>query len=282
VAAAAAAASSSSLADEGDKQPVDVVFVGDSIVERFGGTRHMGQFEMPDEAKIFRNFSKTVPSLVLGCAGDTSPNLLYHLQRGVLQQPLPQQTRRLPPPPRLEPRVWVILIGTNDLSLGCSKRTTLAGILQVAQVLHQQRPGARIVVHGLFPREDDDDELLVEDGRLNNYWNKIVWINQQLKKFCGLHSEWRYFDVNNQMLQRVQGAGGSSSPQVRIKPGLMLDGLHPSVEGYELWAQELTKFLVDLLNDGEEETKGSKAAKEQKKENKTPNGGDGGNQDGIQ
>lgn len=208
---------------------VEVAFVGDSIVEHFGGTRKMGQLELREEAEVFAKFSQAIASVALGCSGDTSPNLLYHLQHGVLHR-------------RLKPQVWVIVIGTNDLSKGCSKRTTLAGILQVAQLLHQQRPNSRILVHGLFPRVDDD-------GRLNQLWGKIVWINQQLKKFCGLHSEWMYADVNNHMLHKVKRDDGSS--EITVKPGLLLDGLHPSAKGYDLWSKELLTLLEAELKNGD-------------------------------
>jgi lysophospholipase L1-like esterase len=241
----------------------EVVLVGDSIVEHFAGTRDMGrQQQLPPappstdsnaaggddqdddddeqnvvdelrvQAEAYKRFASSTNLVALGCSGDTTNQLMFHLNYGML-------------PPRLQPRVWIVAIGTNNLGAGCNARTTLAGILQVAQYLHQQRPNSIVVVHGLFPRSDERHT----EGPLNRYWGQIVWINQQLKKFCSLHSEWRYFDVNNLLLERRADA----PLKVALKPGLLPDGLHPGVEGYKIWSAELSSLIAKLLSDGDEE-----------------------------
>lgn len=240
----------------------EVVLVGDSIVEHFSGTRDMGRQPQPqapqtdvnptggeeqdddndeensvDELRVqaaaFAKFAASTNLVALGCSGDTTNQLLFHLNYGML-------------PPQLQPKIWIVAIGTNNLGTsGCNARTTLAGILQVAQYLHQQRPDSIVVVHGLFPRSDERHK----EGPLHRYWGQIVWINQQLKKFCALHSEWRYFDVNNLLLERKADA----PLKVALKPGLLPDGLHPSVEGYKIWSAELSKLIAKLLSDDEDE-----------------------------
>jgi lysophospholipase L1-like esterase len=242
----------------------EVVLVGDSIVEHFSGTRDMGrqqqqQLQAPPangdpaggderdddnneqqdsvdelrvQAQAFAKFAASANLVALGCSGDTTNQLMFHLNYGML-------------PPQLQPKIWIVAIGTNNLGSGCNARTTLAGVLQVAQYLHQQRPDSIVVVHGLFPRSDERHQ----EGPLRRYWGQILWINQQLKKFCSLHSEWRYFDVNNFLLERMADA----PMKVALKPGLLPDGLHPSVEGYKVWSAELSELITKLLSDDEDE-----------------------------
>jgi lysophospholipase L1-like esterase len=255
----------------------EVVLVGDSIVEHFTGTRDMGRQqqllpappptdskaaggdeqnddeddnnsedqnavdELRVQAEAYKRFASGANLVALGCSGDTTNQLLFHLNYGML-------------PPQLQPKVWIVAIGTNNLGAGCNARTTLAGILQVAQYLHQQRPNSIVVVHGLFPRSDERHT----EGPLNRYWGQIVWINQQLKKFCSLHSEWRYFDVNNLLLERRADA----PLKVALKPGLLPDGLHPGVEGYKIWSAELSRLIAKLLSDDDEEEESESEATE--------------------
>jgi len=137
--------------DDNKINALDFVMVGDSIIERWNGTRGMGQMQAPEYRQVFdQYFSRKsgggpLNAVALGASGDTSNNLLWRIERGGMI------------PDNLNPRAWLIMVGTNDIGrTGCSKRMTLAGILQVAQVLHQRRPKAKIIVHGKSNDDDDD------------------------------------------------------------------------------------------------------------------------------
>jgi lysophospholipase L1-like esterase len=215
---------------------VDLVMIGDSIIERWNGTRQLGQMLAQEYLPVFDEFftkegGGDIDAVALGSSGDVSNNLLWHLQHGLLQK-------------SLAPKVWLILVGTNDLGNGCSKRNALAGILHVAQYLHDQRKGAKIIVHGLMPRNDDYTPEVAIDYSLNQKWKHILWINKELKRFCDLHEEWVYMDASKLFLQRKKG---SKTGELEINPSMMLDALHPTVEGYRAWAPLIVETVKKAL-----------------------------------
>ena len=157
-------------------------------------------------------------------------------------------------PEKLNPKVWFLLIGTNDLGRsGCSKRTVLAGILQVAQFLHTKRPGTPILLHGLLPRNDFyADESVQTDFTLNRYWLDIVWINQELQRFCSLHHEWQYMDSGNLFLANINGNNEGATERYTnaafmINKTVMADALHPNVAGYRVWGPLIVEHVLKLI-----------------------------------
>lgn len=180
----------------------NVVFLGDSIIERWYGTK-LGKAESPDDidenGKVFTelfhgsdsdNDSHAIRGLPLGIAGDQTPNLLWRLENGEL-------------PNVLQPHVFVLLIGTNDLSKDwCSAENVVVGIVRIVELLLEERPTATVLLHGLLPRTTDRDGYLNqgrtigsgirdwssyfnhgrdEDGDSPNFWPEIQIINDELR-----------------------------------------------------------------------------------------------------
>lgn len=208
---------------------IDLVMIGDSIIERWNGTRSMGQQLADEFLPVFEQYfikhgGSDLEAIALGSSGDTSNNLLWHLSNGILDIK------------ELQPSVWFIMVGTNDLGrTGCSKRNTLAGILHIAQYLRDQRPGATIIIHGLLPRSDSREAV----PQLGRMWEQILFINRELRKLCNLHEEWVYMEAAKLFLRRAEG----ETRKIEINTDTMPDGLHPSVEGYELWGQEILRVV---------------------------------------
>ena len=204
------------------------------------GTTGVGANPAPEYREVFDEYfaprdgsgGQHLRGLALGSAGDISTELLWHLQNGML-------------PDTLRPRAWLILVGTNDLGrMHCSKRSALAGILNVAQFLHDRRPNTPILVHGLLPRSD---QYNTGDYALGMRWQQILWINRELKKFCALHREWHYVDASGLFLER-RAAG---SAEVVINADLMEDSLHPTVRGYRVWAPRIVEKVRKVLDSNE-------------------------------
>lgn len=206
----------------------EVVFLGDSITEHWNATKQMGSVPLdPAYRELFQKYFGPFHALALGAAGDTSTELLWHLQHGML-------------PDLLQPKVFVLLIGTNDLGRnGCSKRTTLAGILNLANWIHEQRPRSIILMHGLLPRSGPGPEK----EELGRYWDDIQWVNQELERFCKVHpGEWYYFDASDVFLLQVRKGDWI------IDIDLMEDGLHPNLLGRQKWAPFLAKQVEAILD----------------------------------
>ena len=227
-----------SLANKPALNSLDVVILGDSITERMMGTRSLGTKRVPEFLKVFRGvFDKSTSSsnlfqgLALGASGDTSPELLYHLENGML-------------PESLNPRLWVILIGTNDLGkTDCSKEATVTGILHTANALQSARPNVPIVIHALLPRNDNFSSKNV-DYSLGKRWQQIQWINSELKAYSSSREGWYYVDNNTLFL--TKGRDKSKSSLV-IDSNLMQDALHPTIKGYETWLPNLASQLSVIL-----------------------------------
>jgi lysophospholipase L1-like esterase len=221
------------------KQKPEIVWIGDSIVERWNGTKTMGSNPAPEFRTVFETYfdSPSAPfkGLALGSSGDTCTELMWHLENGML-------------PDELRPDAWIIMIGTNDLGRwDCSKRSTLAGILHVAQMLHTKRPKTPIIIHGLLPRSDVFRAKPETDYTLGRRWDQILWINRELKRFCALHDEWYYIDASKLFLRKVQAGGEDAEGALEILPETMDDALHPSVEGYRQWGERVVRKVEKLL-----------------------------------
>lgn len=216
------------VASASTSKALDLVFLGDSITERINGTRSLGRRVLPDNRRVFEShFTKSgggdLEAIALGSSGDTTNNLLWHLENGML-------------PHSLQPKVWFVLIGTNNLGRsGCSQQSTLDGILAVLRHLQQKRPEpAKIVLHGLLPRsekamEDDDDY------KVGVYWEKIQWINRRLKEACAGNCV--YMESPELFLSDAD----------TVNSVTMTDGLHPSTEGLELWEPKIAALVRAML-----------------------------------
>jgi lysophospholipase L1-like esterase len=106
-------------------QPYRVLFLGDSLTERFD----------PD---MWRQHMEPRGVLNAGVSGDRTEHLLWRLQHGNLDGP--------------PPAAILMLIGTNDLTHDRSPEIVAEGIRADLQYLRQRLPRARIGLLGLWPR----------------------------------------------------------------------------------------------------------------------------------
>jgi lysophospholipase L1-like esterase len=184
----------------GPKAPV--VFVGDSITQGWEG----------DGAELWQKQFAPLGALNLGVSGDRTEHVLWRLAQAPLT--------------RLEPKVIVLLIGTNNLGHGTNDaEQTLAGVLAVVALLHAQAPQAVLLVHEIFPRGE----------RINPLRGDIAQINQVLRGLA---------DAKTRVL-------GFSDRWVRadgtISVASMPDFLHLSPAAYAQWAEALAPEIRGAL-----------------------------------
>ncbi len=168
-----------------------LIFVGDSITQ---GWEDGGQ-------QVWQKQFASLGALNLGVSGDRTEHVLWRLQQA--------------PITHLEPRVVLLLIGTNNLGHGTSNaEQTLAGVLAVIKLLHEQAPKAVLLVHEIFPRGE----------RFCPIRGDIAQINQVLRGQAGPGT-------------RVLGFGDKwVRSDGTISKDSMPDFLHLSPAGYEQWA----------------------------------------------
>lgn len=151
-------------------------------------------------------------------------------------------------PDRLQPKVFWILIGTNDLgNTWCSPDATVLGILRVVEEIRRRRPGAIIVINSIMPRSWNKKGFVWKEKRLGKgrvlpeLWSSIQDINDHLEEYSRTHENVEYFDANNVFLQ-------GEDKKLKIDKELMNDYLHPSDVGYKLWGDLIVKKLGKLIS----------------------------------
>jgi lysophospholipase L1-like esterase len=154
------------------------------------------------------------------------PNLLWHLKNGLLEP--------------LNPKVWFILIGTNDIFASqCTDRFVVADILNVLRAVHEQRPEAEFIIHGILPRKDPGNR---KSQFLGRYWKRIQVINAQIKRFCEFHPNLHFMQGGSVFMEETDLKGRRQMNVSRID-----DGIHPTPEGLEAWAELIVKMVLTIM-----------------------------------
>ncbi len=180
----------------------EIVFIGDSITHLFEG--HPCR---PDGSEVWRKFYGRRSALNLGYGYDRTQNVLWRLANGELHG----QT----------PKLVVLNIGTNNLTATANCREYTApeiveGILAVCDEIHRIAPSAHILVMAIFPRDKAASPLRARVNELNALLKNAL----PSRSFCELADIGRKFlDSNGEIPLEV-----------------MPDLVHPSAEGYRLWA----------------------------------------------
>jgi lysophospholipase L1-like esterase len=188
---------------------IDLYFVGDSI------TRRWGALDYPD---FLAHWTKTFHGWNAGNFGwgaDRTENILWRLENGELDG--------------VNPKVIVLLAGTNNVGKESPDEATVAdvtrGLKAIVDSCLKKAPAATIVLTAIFPRTDSPAVMPIIDG-----------INANLAKMADGQSI-RFLNLNPKL---ADGKGV-------LLEGMMVDGLHPSLKAYEVWAGGLKPILAEIL-----------------------------------
>jgi lysophospholipase L1-like esterase len=102
------------------------------------------------------------------------------------------------------------------------------GLRALVDLCRRKAPNATIVLTGIFPRNDSTTAREINA--------EIARINENLARMADGKAI-RYVTVND----KLADASGT------LREGMMVDGLHPSLQGYQLWADALKPILTELL-----------------------------------
>lgn len=212
---------------------LDVLFLGDSITEKWNGTKYLGKgLHLERRAAFQEQFSKAQGSqfqgLALGASGDRAQDLNWHVQNGWIASE------------SLNPKVIWILVGTNNLSIECSTADiVVSSILEVAFQIRKRKPKVSIVIQGLLPRGDT-----LGSFELGNTWKTIQNVNRQLASLCEMRFSGLYYTEFDQMKFLVKKWPFGR----RIHKRLMSDGTHPTAEGYGLLGKHAESVIRHILS----------------------------------
>ncbi len=127
--------------DRGWQAPIGLLFIGDSITERWRTA-----------ADVWRSHYWRYAPANFGVAGDRTENVLWRIDNGELDH--------------VEPKAVVLLIGTNNIA-DTAEHIAAADAKIVARI-HEKVPNANLLILGLLPRAQSADDPRREKIRAVN------------------------------------------------------------------------------------------------------------------
>ena len=190
---------------------IDVYFEGDSIVRRWGAL---------DYPELLANWNSNFSgwnAANFGWGADRTEHILWRLEHGELDG--------------VNPRVIVLLAGTNNVSTDPRDDRTVAdiarGIKAIVDACRRKAPQATIILTAIFPRNDNIAVV-----------RTIERINRQLAGFADGRRV-RFVSINDRL----------ADSEGRLFDGVLnaRDKLHPTLAGYQIWADALKPIFRELL-----------------------------------
>ena len=189
------------------KQGADIVFLGDSITQ---GWENAGR-------DAWREHFSTRRALNLGFGGDSTQHVLWRLEHGELDG--------------VDPKLVVLHIGTNNARHSeATPAQIAAGIEEIVKLIHLKAPGAKVLLHAIFPRGPDANDPVRK---------RCQEINLTIRRRAAtMRAE--FIDIGARMMNQ----------DGTISKDIMPDLLHLSAEGYDIWAKALLPAIERLLQPG--------------------------------
>lgn len=190
---------------------IDIYFEGDSIVRRWGAL---------DYPELLANWKESFFGWNAGNFGwgaDRTQNILWRLENGELDG--------------VNPKVIVLLAGTNNVGAQPRDEQTAAeiarGLKAIIDLCHQKAPNAVVIVTAIFPRNDNIAVMPTIDR-----------INRTLATYAD-GKRLRYLNINDRL----------ADSEGKLVDGVMneRDKLHPTLKGYQIWADALKPIFRELL-----------------------------------
>lgn len=199
------------LVEKARRGGIDLYFVGDSITRRWGTSDGLYRDRLANWNANFFGWNAGN----FGWGADRIENILWRLDHGELDH--------------VHPKVIVVLAGTNNVDRQARDAAEIDGIVRGLRAIisrcREKAPGATIVLTAIFPRNDSPAVMPT-----------INRINARLALLAD-GGKVRFLNVN----ARLADADG------RLFDGMMADQLHPTVQGYQVWADGLKPILLELL-----------------------------------
>ena len=190
---------------------IDVYFAGDSIVRRWGAL---------DYPELLANWKENFHgwnAANFGWGADRTQNILWRLENGELDG--------------VNPKVIVVLAGTNNVGAQPRSDAEIAeianGVKAIVDACRRKAPGATIVLTAIFPRNDNIAAMPAIDA-----------INRQLAAFAD-GKRIRFLNIND---RRADASGIVVAGVLNER-----DKLHPTLQGYQIWADALKPIFRALL-----------------------------------
>jgi beta-glucosidase len=196
-----------SFLDRIKQGPIGLLFLGDSITDFWRNAANLPLFT--------KYYGKYDPAN-FGISGDQTQHVLWRIEHGELDG--------------ISPKVLVLLIGTNNV-IDYSQDDILKADTKIVTEIHQKLPDTKVLILGIFPR---GDYRIAADPKGAS--DKIKFVNAGLAKLDD-GAKTRFLDIGDKFLD----ADG------KIPADLMADSLHPTLKGYQVWADAMQPLLDEMM-----------------------------------
>ncbi len=191
---------------EAKRGNIDLLFIGDSITQYWGD---------PARGKpVWDRDWAPLKAANFGINSDRTQHVLWRLQNGEGEG--------------FQPKVVVLLIGTNNTGKRNTTAEAVEGISAVTNELRKRFPTAKILLLGLLPRGEKSDPRHAQIMEIN----KAIASLDDGKSIFSLDIGSRFVDADG-----------------NVRADLMPDLLHPNLQGYEVFSAAIKEPVADLLKE---------------------------------
>ncbi len=127
-----------------------------------------------------------------------------------------------------KPEKLFIMAGINDISLGRSTDKIMTNIKAIIYQVQEGSPHTQIYVQSLLPINNDNNRY----KRMLKKEKQIEKLHKALQKFCEKENI-PFLNIHNAFL----------SENRKLDPKYTTDGLHLNNEGYEVWVNQIRKYV---------------------------------------
>lgn len=188
---------------------VDVLFLGDSITDAWGGEGHGSG----GGSKIFEKEFVPLKAANFGISGDQTQHVIWRLQNGELEG--------------IQPKVVMLMIGTNNAGSNTAEEIA-DGITAVVKEIHKRSPKTKVLLLGVFPRNEKAEDKTRQ---------KLNEVNKTISKLDDGGKTVKYLDIGPKFLKE----------DGTLTRDIMPDLLHLSEKGYQIWGDAVKGPIKDLL-----------------------------------
>lgn len=187
--------------------PVDMLFLGDSILQGWGDVAQKDLWKTHFESYKAANFS---------IGGDRTQQVLWRIANGELDG--------------MTPKLVVVHIGGNNLWSNDAPEKVAEGTKKIVDAIHAKLPKANVLIVGLLPALKSSSEPMRD---------RIRQVNALTAKFDDGKAV-RFLDVGAKFVD----AGGNIDAE---KDFYQPDFVHLKTKGYETWAAAVKPLIVEML-----------------------------------
>ena len=194
---------------------VDLLFLGDSITDAWGGEGH----GMGGGHKIFTSKFVPMKAANFGIGGDRTQHVLWRLQNGELDG--------------IKPKVVQLMIGTNNSNGADNTAEEIAeGVKLIIEEIKKKSPSTKVLLLAVFPRNTGKDDAVKKIQK-----DKIDKVNSIISKLDDGGKSVKFLDIGS----KFKDASGALPKEI------MPDQLHLSEKGYEIWANAVESVITSML-----------------------------------